>query len=225
MLNQCSPVASPLSLEPPLRGWRGSCAAGGFLCREHGSAGAPCRWLPVVPDALPWSSPPLPARRGAFQRAVQQPSRGWDPRLPPRSQGTFPPGQDWGWPRILQHPHLRPGRTRGAQLQEEPASAPMTLIFPSAAVTALRGVPNKAAKTLLSPRERLPGFPGRTPASRASRILLGGAPRFGSVTPSVRGVFGPGRAGVRHPGVRAGCACPGRSRCGSAASGGYYAGC
>lgn len=210
-----------------------SAGVAGVLC---------CRWVPLQGASLCWGSlPAAPLWSWMLCRGVcplsqlaevlsEEPcsSRpwGWDPpQLSPRSQGTFPPGQDQGWHRILQHPHLRPGRTQGAQLQQKEASAPMTLIFPSAAVSALRGAPNKAAKTLLPLREQLPGFPSRAPASRASRILLVGSLLFGSVTLLVRGVFGPGHAGVCRPWVRAGCACPGRSRCGSSASGGYYAGC
>lgn len=106
---------------------------------------------------------------------------GQDPRLPPRSQGTFPAGQDRGRHSTLQHLYLS-GRDPGGAAAGGTASTLVTLIFPSAVGSALRGAPNNTTKTSLSRREHLPGFPCLAPASGANRTLLVLTFLFGSVT-------------------------------------------
>lgn len=131
-----------------------------------------------------------------------------DPRLPLRSQGTFPMGQDWGWHGILHHPYLCPGRTHGGAAAGGTGVGTNDARF-SICCQLCPPVHNKkfplsvgAPAWLSLPRPSLQGELN-SPCSCFS---------IWQRSPFARGCLAQAAAGVCHPWVQAGCACPGQPR-------------
>lgn len=185
----------------------------------------PAGELPVVLDALPRSLPPLPTLEIFSEEPCSSRPRARTPRLPPRSQGTFPTGQDWGQHGILQDQYLCPGRTHGG------AGTGGTSVSADDAHFSIRcrALPSGVSLTTQQNFALSAGAPAWLSLLSPNLQGKSNSPRscfsVWQRNSFVRGCLAQAVAGVYHLWVRAGCACLGRSHCSSCVSGGYCARC